>query len=93
MTTKKPAKKAPKFTRRIKKAAPEKPSVPVEVLVYDPIYKTELVAEYRHESKWWYGTKLYKVYHPTFAEQTGEAAYRWITEIQKFLGPVEEAEA
>ncbi len=62
---------------------------PVEVIVYDCVKHERCVAEYRGESKWWFGTRLYKVYHPNFVEPvTAEqpVAYRWVTKLGKSLG-------
>jgi len=62
---------------------------PVEVVVYDSVMHERCVVEYRNESKWWFGTRLYKVYHPNFTqtqEATGEC-YRWVTKLGKVLGP------
>lgn len=42
---------------------------PLEVLVYDPIQKEKVVAEFYHEAVQWYGVKLYRVYHPAFKER------------------------
>ena len=57
---------------------------PVEVLVYDVVKHERVVAEHRGESKWWFGTRLYKVYHPGFKELEGGA--RWVTKMGKVLG-------
>jgi hypothetical protein len=68
----------------------QKPSLPVEVLYFDPITKQKIVCEYRHETKQWYGEKDHKLYHPLFAEQTGPEAYRWVPHFIRTLGPVGE---
>lgn len=62
---------------------------PVEVIVYDSVMHEKCIAEYRNESKWWFGTRLFKVYHPNFIEPvtaTQPVAYRWVTKLGKVLG-------
>ena len=62
---------------------------PVEVVVFDCVKHEKCIAEYRNESKWWYGTRLHKVYHPNFVEPVTPnqpVAYRWVLKIGKILG-------
>lgn len=64
-------------------------NTPVEVIVYDCVMHERCIAEYRHESKWWFGSRLHKVYHPNFTEPvtaTQPVAYRWVLKIGKVLG-------
>ena len=81
--------KAEKPARPKKDPAQDRRNLPpVEVLVHNITKGFPVVAEYRHEAKWWYGTRLYKVYHPTFTEtQTeGVEGYRWVMSLGKVLG-------
>lgn len=95
--TKQVAKKAngKKFNKKFgKKQQPDRvPGGPVEVLYDDPITKQKVVAVYKHESKWWFGTRLYKLYHPLFKDQVGEDGYRWVMHISRTLGPAAEDDA
>lgn len=68
---------------------------PIEVIVQDVVMHEKVIAEYRHEWKWWYGTKLFKVYHPTFKEtlepekalaDSKYMPYRWVMKLGKVLG-------
>jgi hypothetical protein len=61
----------------------KKPRNPIEVIVYDVILREKLIAEYRHESKIAYDGRIFKVYHPVWAE-TGGA--RWVHHFIKKLG-------
>lgn len=72
--------KAKKAVRTEKKAEGQY----TEVLVYDVVNHERVVAEHRGESKWWFGTRLYKVYHPGFKEL--EDGGRWVTKLGKTLG-------
>jgi hypothetical protein len=54
---------------------------PVEVLVYDPIQKEKVVASYSGESRWWFSTRMFKVYHPAFA-----GGSRWVLKLGRILG-------
>lgn len=65
----------------VKKVVEPKSDSPVEVLLTDCITKQKIVAEYRGENKWWFGTRIYKVYHPSFAE-----GYRWVLKLGRILG-------
>lgn len=76
------ARKQNAFKKPVAKV-PEVPEVkyPVEVLLYDCLTKQRIIAEYRGESKWWYGTRIYKVYHPSF-----EGGIRWTMKLGRVLG-------
>ena len=82
--------------RRHARFAPKlDPSYPVEVIVYDCVKHERCVAEYRNESKWWFGTRLHKVYHPNFTEPVNAnqpVAYRWVMKIGKVLGAFDPSE-
>lgn len=76
-----------------KSQAKQEPSFPVEVVVYDSVMHEKCIAEYRGENKWWFGTRMYKVYHPNFVEPLTEAekldgamGYRWVLKLGKVLG-------
>lgn len=90
---KKPRTKKPVSTK-------EENEFPAEVIVYDCIMHERCVVEYRNESKWWYGTRLYKVYHPNFKEAlseqqrlAGETGHRWVTKLGKTLGGFDPTES
>lgn len=86
-----PVKKAQhKKSRPVRK---DDSNFPSEVIVYDSVQHERCIAEYRGESKWWFGTRLFKVYHPNFVEPltevqilSGEMGYRWVTKLGKVLG-------
>jgi hypothetical protein len=85
---KKPRSKKP-VQRRNSRPTKFDGTFPVEVIVYDCVKHERCVAEYRNESKWWYGTRLHKVYHPNFIEPVTPnqpVAYRWVMKIVKVLG-------
>jgi hypothetical protein len=65
----------------VSKKSEMKSDSPVEVLLTDCITKQKIVAEYRGENKWWYGTRIYKVYHPAF-----EGGSRWVLKLGRILG-------
>jgi hypothetical protein len=70
--------------KHVKKGEPKfasKSEYPVEMLVFDPIQKEKLVVSYAGESKWWFSTRMFKVYHPTF-----EGGARWILKLGRILG-------
>jgi hypothetical protein len=78
------------FHKKPTKAVRDDPSFPVEVVVYDCVKHEKCIVEYRNENKWWFGTRLYKVYHPNFIEPVTAqqpVAYRWVTKLGKMLGP------
>lgn len=70
-----------------KKSEEQKVQYPVEVLLYDCITKQRVVGSYAGESKWWYGTRLYKVYHPSF-----DGGFRWVMKLGRILGYYNPAE-
>jgi hypothetical protein len=72
--------------RPVRKVKPEA-KMNAEVMVFDVLQKEYVVAEYRNETKQWYGTKLYKVYHPAFKEREDMA--RFVPTIS-YLGPLPE---
>ena len=85
---KKPRSKKP-HPRRTVRPVKFDSNMPIEVIVYDCVKHERCVAEYRNESKWWYGTRLHKVYHPNFTEPVNAnqpVAYRWVMKIGKVLG-------
>ena len=93
--------KKPRKKTFFKKSKPVKddPSFPVEVVIYDCVMHERCIAEYKNESKWWFGTRLYKVYHPNFTQPlseaqalTGEMGYRWVSKLGKVLGAFDPAE-
>lgn len=59
----------------------EKSPAPVEVIIHDCITKQRVIAEYRGEAKWWFGTRMYKVYHPLF-----DGGFRWVLKLGRVLG-------
>ena len=65
-----------------KDVKPTTKEFPVEVIVFDPLQKEKVVASYAGESKWWYSTRMFKVYHPCF---TGGS--RWVLKLGRVLGP------
>jgi hypothetical protein len=77
------AKKQNAFKKPLVKKSQEQNEVkyPVEVLLYDCITKQRVIASYAGESKWWYGTRMYKVYHPSF-----NAGTRWVMKLGRVLG-------
>ena len=70
----------PHKSKREKSAAP-KAEYPVEVLVFDPIQKEKVVASYAGESRWWFSTRMFKVYHPSFV-----GGSRWVLKLGRILG-------
>ncbi len=74
-------KKVKKFVRPVVKLDENSP---VEVLVYDCIRHARVVAEYRNESKWWFGTRMFKVFHPGFTETPDHS--RWVIKLGRILG-------
>jgi hypothetical protein len=80
--TTKHAKPHKKHSKKDGKTFAPKGEGPVEVLVYDPLLKEKLVASYAGESKWWFSTRMFKVYHPCF-----EGGNRWVMKLGRVLGP------
>lgn len=82
--------KKPAVKKVVKKqpAKAQAAQLPVEVFVFDCLSKQKVVAEHRHESKWWFGTRLYKVYHPIFKETEDNS--RWVMKLGRVLGPIYE---
>ena len=88
MANAKSVKKVAKRSPKSKKVEANPQELPSEVLVYDCVTHEKVIAEYRNEWKWWYGTKLFKVYHPGFKELDGA---RWMMKIIKVYGPIKGA--
>lgn len=75
-----------KKTKKFEKYTKEDPDSPVEVIIYDCLLHERVIAEHRNESKWWFGTRMYKVYHPAFTETPDFS--RWVFKLGRVLGPI-----
>lgn len=85
-TKKGASKKSAKAVKKSKVVTPKKAEgLPAEALVYDPVLHERLVVEYRNESRWWFGVRMFKVYHPSFAETPDNS--RWVLKLGRILGP------
>ncbi len=77
--------KAKKLQKVYKKTTKDDTSLPVEVIVYDCVQHEKAIVEYRNENKWWFGARIFKVYHPAFKETPNNS--RWVSKLGRILGP------